>query len=334
MKSAKTETVCAVVVTYNRKELLIECLEALLKQTRPLDGIYIIDNASADGTPELLKEKRFIQELPPKELSEPWEKEFILTNQLSPSGNHQLPIHYVRMHENTGGAGGFHEGVKRAYEKGYDWLWLMDDDVEAIEDCLYYLLSYGKKSMILTPLRINKFSRIEEYNGIRLDLSNPFLRFNRLKIPIYELYENLEEAQQLEFIEVKDFSFEGPLINRKVVEVVGFPMKEFFIGGDDLEYSLRIKSKLSNVKFLCITRAVLVRKLSKLSSVSKRRKGLSWRDFYNFRNYTFIHKKYGNNFLVKLKPFFLFILISLKNFYNFKKVKLFSKALWEGYFKL
>ena len=50
----ETETVCVVVVTYNRKELLIECLEALSKQTRPLDGIYIIDNASADGTPELL----------------------------------------------------------------------------------------------------------------------------------------------------------------------------------------------------------------------------------------------------------------------------------------
>ena len=54
------ETICAVVVTYNRKELLIECLEALLKQTRQLDGIYIIDNSSKDETPELLKEKGFL----------------------------------------------------------------------------------------------------------------------------------------------------------------------------------------------------------------------------------------------------------------------------------
>ena len=46
--------VAAVVVTYNRKELLMECLEALLRQTRPLQAIYIIDNASTDGTPELL----------------------------------------------------------------------------------------------------------------------------------------------------------------------------------------------------------------------------------------------------------------------------------------
>jgi GT2 family glycosyltransferase len=50
------ETVCAVVVTYNRKELLIECLDALCKQTRPIDAMYIIDNFSNDGTAELLLE--------------------------------------------------------------------------------------------------------------------------------------------------------------------------------------------------------------------------------------------------------------------------------------
>ena len=62
----KKETVCAVVVTYNRKNLLLECLEAIRRQTRPVDRIYIIDNASDDGTPELLKEKGYnIPELPP-----------------------------------------------------------------------------------------------------------------------------------------------------------------------------------------------------------------------------------------------------------------------------
>jgi len=54
----KKETVCAVVVTYNRKELLLECLEAIRKQTRPVQGIYLIDNASTDGTPKLLFFKR------------------------------------------------------------------------------------------------------------------------------------------------------------------------------------------------------------------------------------------------------------------------------------
>lgn len=96
--------VAAVVVTYNRKELLRECLNALLNQTRPLDEIIVIDNASTDGTQEMIA------------------KEFPY-------------ITYVLMSENIGGAGGFHEGMKLAYEKGYDWIWVF---VGRLADYRYY----------------------------------------------------------------------------------------------------------------------------------------------------------------------------------------------------
>lgn len=52
-------------------------------------------------------------------------------------------IHYVRMNENTGGVGGFHEGVKRGYDKkDIKWLWLMDDDAEAYDNSLEYYLNF------------------------------------------------------------------------------------------------------------------------------------------------------------------------------------------------
>ena len=57
---SQKEKIAAVVVTYNRKDLLKECLDALLNQTRPLDSIILIDNASTDGTPEFLKEKGYL----------------------------------------------------------------------------------------------------------------------------------------------------------------------------------------------------------------------------------------------------------------------------------
>src|SRR3954447_15177950 len=94
---APAERVCAVVVTYNRVELLRECLTALEAQTRPLDRILVIDNKSTDGTAEMVR-----SEHPGVEL--------------------------VELPENRGGAGGFYEGTRRAYDDGYDWLWLMDDD--------------------------------------------------------------------------------------------------------------------------------------------------------------------------------------------------------------
>jgi len=55
MNTSNKETVCAVIVTYNRKKLLLECLEGLRRQTRPVDAIYIIDNASQDGTSQFFK---------------------------------------------------------------------------------------------------------------------------------------------------------------------------------------------------------------------------------------------------------------------------------------
>jgi len=52
-----SENICAVIVTYNRKELLRECLKAVLAQTRPPEHVLVVDNASTDGTPEMLQEE-------------------------------------------------------------------------------------------------------------------------------------------------------------------------------------------------------------------------------------------------------------------------------------
>jgi rhamnopyranosyl-N-acetylglucosaminyl-diphospho-decaprenol beta-1,3/1,4-galactofuranosyltransferase len=105
----------AVVVTYNRKNLLAECLDALLRQSRPLDQIFIIDQVSTDGTAEMLLERGYLQ----KPL-----------------------IAYSRSEKNTGGAGGFQRGVELAYKAGFDWIWLMDDDAIADSNALERMLRY------------------------------------------------------------------------------------------------------------------------------------------------------------------------------------------------
>ena len=145
----KSNTVCAVLVTYNRKDLLLECLDGLLKQTIPIDAIYIIDNASTDGTESLLKTNKYISSLPPVDLLEPYESHltFVIEEPNTASKGVQIleskvEIYYVRMNENTGGAGGFNEGMQRAYSKGYDWLWIMDDDAEPQADGLEKMSKY------------------------------------------------------------------------------------------------------------------------------------------------------------------------------------------------
>lgn len=109
-------TIVAVVVTYNRKNLLIKCIECLRNQKEYKTDILVIDNGSTDGTYELL--------LGSIERGE---------------------ILYRNTGENLGGAGGFNFGIKEAVNLGYDYIWLMDDDTLVSDSALYELLIAKEK---------------------------------------------------------------------------------------------------------------------------------------------------------------------------------------------
>ncbi len=104
-------SICVVIVAYNRKNLLLECLEAVKKQSYLPRAIYIIDNASTDGTPELLKENGYVQEIPIAQ-TEPVESVNTIHVLLGAGGQSVVEVRYVRLNMNGGGAGGFYEGIK------------------------------------------------------------------------------------------------------------------------------------------------------------------------------------------------------------------------------
>jgi GT2 family glycosyltransferase len=277
------DKVCAVVVTYNRKKLLLECLEALRKQTRPLQGIYLIDNASTDGTPELLLKEGYISELPPKELKKPWEKKFEVKNL---TDGRTIDFYYVRMHENTGGAGGFYEGLKRAYERGFDWFWLMDDDGFPASDCLEKLLKYKYVSKVIAPLVLDKNSK----NLLAFTLSiNGKL--------IHEISFLLKNS--INIIEGDANFFNGVLFKADILPKIDLPRKDFFAWGDEVEYLLRIKR--SGIKIITVVEAKFYhpRNIGKLiKPVVRGKLGyiLSGNDYFRIyikeRNHFYIQKEY------------------------------------------
>ena len=199
--------VAAVVVTYNRKDLLRECLQALLGQTRPLDEIIVIDNASTDGTEQMV----------PKEFPQ---------------------VTYVRLPENIGGAGGFHEGMKLAYEKGYDWIWVMDDDTIPDPNAL---------KALLRPLNVSKeevgllCSHVVWIDGLPHIMNVPqvsaLISRRGGVIPFNHLVER-------GLIGIHACSFVSALISRHAVETIGLPIKEMFIYGDDIEFTSRVCKQL------------------------------------------------------------------------------------------
>jgi rhamnopyranosyl-N-acetylglucosaminyl-diphospho-decaprenol beta-1,3/1,4-galactofuranosyltransferase len=186
-----SERVCAVVVTYNRVTLLRECLAALYAQTLPVDHVLVVNNASTDKTNQVVS------------------AEFAHAQLLN------LP-------ENVGGAGGFHEGMKWAFEHGYDWIWIMDDDGRPAPDCLQQLMRFRQLGCVLIPVERNSAgvdSSIGVWRGRVMDVS-------------------MAQANTLgHFL----FAFVGPLLPRQVIARAGLPIKEFFIWFDDVEYALRLK---------------------------------------------------------------------------------------------
>ncbi|MHB1043224.1 MAG: glycosyltransferase family 2 protein [Eubacteriales bacterium] len=288
-----TETVAAIVVTYNRKKLLLECLNAIIAQACPVNKIILIDNASTDGTTELLKEKGFFD---------------------------NFLIDYVKMPENTGGAGGFHEGVKRGYEGGYEWLWLMDDDTIATSTALSFLLDALRKfeneqsPVILASKVIWKDGSIHPMNMPTIKVSDSELLLN---------------AAEKKVVSIRSTSFVSLLLHRHCIEYYGLPIADYFIWNDDVEFTARI---LKNGFGVLVPSSVVVHKtLIKYMSVNE----TGARYYYEVRNKLWMLIK--SDAWCKKEKIKLFIRVLIntwhylrKNHFDLKSIRTVSTGFWDG----
>ncbi len=139
-----------VIVTYNRLDLLKECIKNAVGQSWDRVSLYIVNNASTDGT------DRFLDEL----------------------GRDDKAIHIKNLSSNTGGAGGFYHGLSFAYEDGKsDYFLLIDDDAMLDKDYIRNIAEHisGKDSAYSVTVRVNE----------RRDISHRLSRINR-RIPVEE----------------------------------------------------------------------------------------------------------------------------------------------------
>lgn len=199
--------VAAIVVTYNRKELLAECLRALLSQTQPLATILVINNVSTDGTLEMLA-----REFPSRELP-------------------QLQV--VTLPVNAGGAGGFHAGMQQAAREKIDWLWLMDDDTIPEASALAALLrAYDRLPAEQKPRLLA--SRVNWTDGSVHHMNLPIVK-RELGEP-----ERVFAAAEIGAVSIRYASFVSLLVQRSVLTDYGLPHADYFIWRDDTEYTARV----------------------------------------------------------------------------------------------
>ncbi len=203
------EKIATVTVTFNRKELLLQNIQAILNQNYDIDKIIIIDNHSTDNTKEAV-EKQF-----------PTDK-----------------IEYIYLEENTGGAGGFYTGCKYAYDNGFDWIVLMDDDGRPKNNDTI------KKLMEATKVRKLRCSDKVLFNSLVLrDDENLTFELLEGKTTLEDIRKSTVEGIIVNAIN----PFNGTLVSKGLINEIGFPNKDFFITCDEQDYNLRAVSAKANV---------------------------------------------------------------------------------------
>lgn len=265
-----TESVAVVVVTFNRADLLVGMLEALGAMHRQPEAIIVIDNASTDHTRAVLGDA---------------------TN---------LGLDAVHLDDNLGGAGGFHLGVKMAYEQGFDRIWLMDDDVMPAPECLDVLLAQDEACLM--SVREDTTGALVEKAAMTFDLANP-LSIKPKTAMVETTYGT--RAAMPERVELENVAFEGFMIRREVVTRIGLPDPTYFIFYDDCDYAIR--ARRAGFRIWAIRDAVLVRQLS----FDQQHDLAGWKGYYMYRNLFVVHFRYGENALVRLKPWVIVLMVVL-----------------------
>lgn len=199
-----------VVVTYNRCDLLEECIGKIAAQKYSADKVVIVNNNSTDRT------KFFLEALSGEE--------YIVLN----------------LRDNLGASGGFEAGLRRIIKENLDFILLIDDDAHIDENYLYYINEYAKKYP-----NVKAFSGTVYECG---EISVAHRRRIKCKLTLKDEAVSVNKYAKSVF-EYELSSFCGLVIHKEIVLKAGYPRVDYFTQYTDTEYSLRVGryTKIINV---------------------------------------------------------------------------------------
>lgn len=198
----------AVIVTFNRLNLLKELLDSYLLFDNTPDILLIVNNNSTDGTKEYL---------------EKWKSEAA-----------RFEKHIINLAENIGGSGGFYEGIKFLLEKNCEWIWVCDDDAFPEKETFKILrntVSFLDQDVVAISVAVvGEDGKYQLAHRRKIAKSFPFR-----EEAVNEIFYNKPFEYDL-------FSYVGVLIKADTIRKAGLPERDFFIFYDDTEHSMRIRN--------------------------------------------------------------------------------------------
>ena len=228
------ENLAVVIVTFNRIEELKKTITAVYNQGIDYTNIYVINNNSKDATKETLE-------------------------------IHYPAINAIHLQNNIASAGGFAKGMEVAYEHGFDWIWLFNDDSRPVKGTLESFIHYLQKDSNIGLLKI---ANTNENNQAVL------LYWNGVRKPKYVALSN-------EIVKTDLITFDGCVISRKLIDKIGYCDPLYFMGTYEFDYCLKAK----DVGFEIYT---LPNGLIEDGKLGGKDGTPPWRQYYNTRNHLWL----------------------------------------------
>jgi rhamnopyranosyl-N-acetylglucosaminyl-diphospho-decaprenol beta-1,3/1,4-galactofuranosyltransferase len=255
--------ILAAVVTYNRLALLKRSVEALLSQTHPPTRILVVDNSSTDGSREWLAA--------------------------------QPGITVIRQ-PNSGSAGGCFTAAKVAFEEGFDWVWMMDDDTIPRDEALERLVA----SPVLNREATGFVYSLQVYPNGKVPVNDPGPTG-----PDEWALTVLEER----CVPVRRASFVALMVARRAISRAGYPMREMFFMGDDHEYTRRITD--AGFRGFCVLDSIVLHD-TKLPTSFDFKTWSPTKMRYSLRNHIYLIRTSGDPLTRKIRYIAAILLLEFK----------------------
>lgn len=319
-------SVFAVTVTYgNRFHLLKQVIDSALSEG--VSKVIVVDNNSEPESREMLKA---------------YEKEL---------GGDKIKVIYLD--DNYGSAGGYEVGLKEVYkDPNCKFIWLLDDDNKPLDGSLMELLRFWdsleiidkEQKVALLSYRFNLlWSHVIKHRIIKGKqptelLKNSFCGFHIADLPTklsiwFKLIRRVEnDNNTIKVLTLPVAPYGGLYISKKLLDIIGFPNRDFYLYGDDTEWTYRITKTGGNI-YLVLNSKVedLTLTYGKTPMAYNISKGDIYRVYYSIRNATYFQI---NNGLIKNELIYtlnMLVYIIAIGVYSGKNLKIIIKAIKDAY---
>lgn len=242
-----------VICNYNKKNFVLEGIQSVRESTIDNYDIYVVDNASTDGSVDAIRDQYGDQ------------------------------VNLLINKENLGGSDGFYRGLKEVLDRGYRYFFCLDDDALVDERALEILYSYMEENpnVGMAGCRVyhRQFPEYIQQSGLKIDFAKGTATTMGADM--------LEDGSLPEIVECDAVATCAVMVRAEICKEknIGLIPSDNFIYWDDMEWGHRIARAGYSVVTLGSAKA-----LHQMGANTK--KPTTFLNYYMWRNRTRFFMKY------------------------------------------